>query len=132
MFQSAQHNESANRAVRHVVYDIETRSELSLKNYGSHVYACHPSTDVWCVSYCIVTDGVRGPTSTWLPCDPIPTEILEAAADSDTPCGAFSDAFERQVGTIGVWRRSHPNHPNFETASPLSAARRAARFAANK
>jgi hypothetical protein len=83
--------------VRYIVYDIETRSTLSVKEVGSHVYTCEPTTDVWCVAYCIVTDGERGPITTWLPPDPAPPDILTAAADPDTLIVAFIDAFERQV-----------------------------------
>jgi DNA polymerase len=83
--------------VRYVVYDIETRSTLSLKQVGSHVYACDPTTDVWCVSHCIVVDGECGPIETWTPSDPIPQDIITAAADPDMLIVAFNDAFERQV-----------------------------------
>jgi DNA polymerase len=82
--------------VRYVVYDAETRSSLNLKQVGSHIYTCGP-TDVWCVSFCIVTDNERGPITTWLPSDPVPAEILAAAADPDMLIVAFNDAFERQV-----------------------------------
>jgi DNA polymerase len=83
--------------VRYVVYDAEKRSIANLKQCGSHVYTCDPSTDLWCVSYCIVTDGKRGPIKTWLPSDPVPPEILETAANPDTLIVAFNDAFERQI-----------------------------------
>ena len=83
--------------MRYLIYDIETRSTLSLKQCGSHVYTCDPSTDVWCVSYCAVIDGERGPIATWLPSDPVPQDIVTAAADPDTLIVAFNDAFERQV-----------------------------------
>jgi DNA polymerase len=83
--------------VRYVIYDAETRSTLNLKNVGSHVYACGPTTDVWCVSWCIVTDDIRGPLKTWLPSDPISPDIVTAAADPETVIVAFNDAFERQV-----------------------------------
>jgi DNA polymerase len=83
--------------VRYIIYDAETRSTRSLKQCGSHVYTCDPHTDVWCVSYCTVIDGVRGLISTWTPSDPVPNEILAAAADPETLIVAFPDAFERQV-----------------------------------
>jgi hypothetical protein len=93
--------------VRFVVCDIETHSTLNLKQVGSHRYACDPTTDVWCVSYCIVTDGERGPISTWTPADSIiPPEILAAAADPETPIVAFNDAFERQI-------EQHILHPRY-------------------
>jgi Protein of unknown function (DUF3987) len=92
--------------VRYVVYDAETRGVSSLKQTGSHIYLCDPVTDVLCVSYCIVVDGVRGPISTWLPSQPIPAEILEAAADPATLIVSFNDAFERQL-------EEHILHPRY-------------------
>jgi DNA polymerase len=91
--------------VRYVIYDAETRSIANLKQRGSHIYTCDPSTDLWCVSYCIVTDGERGPIKTWLPPNPVPPEILEATADPDTLIVAFNDAFERQVEERILHRR---------------------------
>ena len=83
--------------MRYVVYDAETRGVSSLKQTGSHIYLCDPVTDVLCVSYSVVIDGVRGPINTWLPSQPIPAEILETAADPDTLIVSFNDAFERQL-----------------------------------
>ena len=64
---------------------------------GAYRYTCDPTTDVWCVSFCTVVDGVRGDIATWLPSDPVPDEITAAAADPETLIIAFNDAFERQV-----------------------------------
>ena len=83
--------------MRYLAYDIETRSTLNLKQVGAHRYTCDPTTDVWCVSFCTVVDGVRGDIATWLPGDPVPAEITAAAADPETLIIAFNDAFERQV-----------------------------------
>jgi DNA polymerase len=83
--------------MRCLVYDIETKSALNLKLVGSHIYSCAATTDVRCVSYCLVSDGKRGPISTWLPSDTAPTEMVTAAADPDTLIVAFNDAFERQI-----------------------------------
>ena len=82
--------------MRCLVYDIETKSTLNLKLVGSYIYSRAATTDVRCVSYCFVSDGKRGPISTWLPSDPVPDEIITAAADPDTLIVAFNDAFERQ------------------------------------
>jgi hypothetical protein len=83
--------------MRYVTYDIETRGVLSLKQVGAYRYTCDSNSDVWCVSFCTVVDGVRGAIATWLPGDPVPKEILTAAADPATLIVAFNDAFERQV-----------------------------------
>ena len=76
--------------MHYVVYDVETRSVSSLKQVGSHVYSCDPTTDFYCLAYCIVTDGTRGPIITWLPSDPVPADILAAAADPETLIVAFT------------------------------------------
>jgi DNA polymerase bacteriophage-type len=83
--------------MRCLVYDIETKSTLNLKLVGSYIYSRAATTDVRCVSYCFVSDGTRGPISTWLPSDPVPDEIITAAADPDTLIVAFNDAFDRQI-----------------------------------
>ena len=92
--------------MRYVVYDVETRGIIDLKQHGSHIYTCDPATDVWCVSYCIVADGGRGPIQTWVPSDPVPLGILSAAADPETLIVAFNDAFERQI-------EAHILHPRY-------------------
>jgi hypothetical protein len=83
--------------MRYLIYDIETRSQLRLKEFGAYRYSRHPSTDIWCVSYCLVVDGVRGEIKTWLPGDPVPAEFLAAAADPETLIIAFNDGFERVI-----------------------------------
>jgi hypothetical protein len=83
--------------MRLFVYDAETRSVLKLRQVGSYVYLTHSTTDVWCVSYCTVVDGVRGPISTWRPGEPVPAEVIEAHADPQALICAHNDAFERQL-----------------------------------
>ena len=83
--------------MRYSIYDCETRSALDLSQFGAHNYARDPSTDLWFVSYCIVTDGVPRPILTWRPSDPPPTEIIDLHADPEAVIAAFPDAFERQI-----------------------------------
>jgi DNA polymerase len=52
--------------------DLETGSALDLKKTGTHRYATHPSTRVWCVAWAIGDD----PVQVWKPGDPIPQEIV--------------------------------------------------------
>jgi hypothetical protein len=47
--------------------DAETYSALELKKHGAYLYARHPSTNVRCVSYCLIVDGQRGPVKVWYP-----------------------------------------------------------------
>jgi hypothetical protein len=51
-----------------VTWDIETFSDISLKDHGAHIYAMHPSTGVHFV--CFAADD--GEVQTWRPGDPVP------------------------------------------------------------
>jgi DNA polymerase len=51
-----------------VVWDIETFSDVNLKERGAHVYAQHPSTGVHFLCYAID----NGEVETWRPGDPVP------------------------------------------------------------
>ena len=83
--------------MRYGIYDVETRSVLDLRQFGAHNYARDPSTDLWFVSYCIVTNNIPGPILTWQPGEPPPAEILDLYADPEGLIAAFPDAFERQI-----------------------------------
>jgi DNA polymerase len=73
--------------------DIETRSTVELKAVGSHVYAAHCTTGVWCAGYA-VDDG---PVEIWIPDQPIPECFVEAARNPDWLIVAHNDAFERVI-----------------------------------
>jgi len=47
--------------MRYGICDVETRSVLDLRQFGAHNYARDPSTDLWFVSFCILTNGIPGP-----------------------------------------------------------------------
>ena len=83
--------------MRYGIYDCETRSALDLSQFGAHNYARDPSTDLWFVSYCIVTNNIPGPILTWQPGEPPPAEILDLYADPEGLIAACPDAFERQI-----------------------------------
>lgn len=78
-------------------FDVETCSALNLTKVGSYLYTRHPSTDIRCVSYCLVTDGVRGPIETWMPGEPVPQAAFIVTEDSEARAIAFNDAFDRQI-----------------------------------
>jgi DNA polymerase bacteriophage-type len=78
-------------------YDIETRRTLDLTEVGSYLYARHSSTDIRCLAYCLVTDGVRGPLATWQPGDPCPPMFIDVARDPEALTCVFNDAFDRQI-----------------------------------
>jgi DNA polymerase len=58
-----------------VVWDLETFSQVNLKDRGAHVYASDPSTDIFFL--CFAVDD--GEVQTWKPGDPMP----EPFADPD-------------------------------------------------
>jgi DNA polymerase len=75
--------------------DIETYSDLNLKEVGAHRYAADPSTGVWCVSYAVED----GPEGIWVPGvgQPVPECFSEAASNPDWLIVAHNDAFERAI-----------------------------------
>jgi DNA polymerase len=73
-----------------VVLDVETRSSADLKKVGAHRYAADHTTDVWCVAYAIDDQ----PVALWLPGDPVPPNIVAAAADPDCKWAAHNCGFE--------------------------------------
>jgi DNA polymerase len=83
--------------MRYGIYDVETRSVLDLRQFGAHNYARDPSTDIWFVSFCVISDGVPGPILTWQTGEPPPAEIIDLHADPEGLIAAFNDAFERQI-----------------------------------
>jgi len=83
--------------MRYGVYDVETRSVLDLRQFGAHNYARDPSTDLWFVSFCILTNGIPGPILTWQRGEPPPAEVIDLHADPEGLIAAFPDAFERQI-----------------------------------
>jgi DNA polymerase len=83
--------------MQYVIYDIETRGTVNLKDVGPFIYGTDPATDVLCIGYCIVTDGVRGEIKAWIPLQPIPGEIVTAANDFTVPFVSFNDMFERTI-----------------------------------
>ena len=72
--------------------DFETRSRVSLKKVGTHVYATHPSTEVTAVAFA-VDDG---PVQQWLPIpgNPPPDVWFEAARNTNWAVAAHGDHFE--------------------------------------
>ena len=83
--------------MRQFNFDVETFSAIDLGEIGSYHYARHPSTDLRCVSYCLVEDGVRGPIETWLPGDAISAALSAIADDPDTLICAFNINFDGQI-----------------------------------
>jgi len=78
----------------HILYrDIETRSKLSLKKVGVHVYAADPSTEILSVAFAVDDGAVQ----VWHPGDPVPPEFYEAAPNPSWSVCAHGDAFESVV-----------------------------------
>jgi DNA polymerase len=73
--------------------DYETRSTLELSKVGAHIYAAHPSTDVWCCAFAVDDGEVQ----LWTPGMPVPDAFVEAARNPDWVTSAFNAGFERQI-----------------------------------
>jgi hypothetical protein len=56
-----------------VIWDIETYSQVSLKELGSHVYAQHASTGVHFIGFAVD----NGEVQTWRPGDPVPQAFAD-------------------------------------------------------
>lgn len=72
--------------------DFETRATVDLKKQGVYVYAEHPDTDVWCMSYAFGD----GPIELWKMGEPIPPAV-KAHVESGGMLVAFNAAFERII-----------------------------------
>ena len=74
--------------------DAETRSAVSLREAGAHLYAADPSTEI--LFLCLAVDD--GPVDTWRPGDPPPAPFLAAAADPSNWTVVFDNwTFERPL-----------------------------------
>ena len=60
-----------------VYWDLETKSAVSIRDAGAHVYAINPTTQPLCLAFAV--DG--GEPQLWLPTDPTPQVFLDIAAD---------------------------------------------------
>jgi DNA polymerase len=73
--------------------DVETGSVPNLKAAGHHRYATDPSTRVWLMAYRINDGAVK----LWRCGDPVPGELIEAAADPACEWHAHNAQFERAI-----------------------------------
>ena len=72
--------------------DMETRSALDLKKCGVYRYSMDPSTDVWCIAWCLEGEGIQ----VWEPGDPFP-EKIRAHAGRGGSFSAWNAQFERLI-----------------------------------
>ena len=80
--------------MRTVVWDLETRSAVSLRECGASIYAIDPSTQPLCLAYGVDERDVQ----LWLPADPVPAVFLEIAADpTEWQLIAHNYDFERAI-----------------------------------
>jgi DNA polymerase len=78
----------------HVLHrDVETRSLANLKTVGAHQYAADPTTEILCVAYAIDDD----PAQLWVPSDPLPAPVIEAASSPNWLVVAHNDQFETAI-----------------------------------
>src|SRR5215813_6427369 len=101
-----------------VVWDVETYSQVNLKERGAHNYAADPSTDIF--FFCYAVDA--GEVETWRPGDPVPEPF---ANPSEHFFIADNWEFERAIHThILVKRYGFPPIPleNQDCAQRLALA----------
>jgi DNA polymerase len=80
--------------MRTLVWDIESRSAVSLRDAGAHIYSIDPTTQPLCLVYAI---GNADPVI-WLPPDPVPAVFFEIAANpTDWEVIAHNWDFEREI-----------------------------------
>ena len=80
--------------MRTVVWDVETRSAVSLHECGAYNYAIDPTTEPLCLAYTIDDEDPQ----LWLPSNPAPSIFHEIAAAPDSwRLVAHNYEFERTV-----------------------------------
>jgi DNA polymerase len=80
--------------VQHVLHrDYETRSRVTLKLVGTHRYATDPSTEILGAAFAVDDE----PVQLWLPGDPVPAEVIEAAHNPSWVVAAHGDHFETAI-----------------------------------
>ena len=104
-------------------WDIESRSVADLPRAGAWRYAADPSTEVLVVAFTV--DGE--PVQTWVPGDNVPSEFVEAAANSKWLAVAHNAEFERAIAThVLAPRHGWPLAPIERQACTMAMARAAA------
>lgn len=73
--------------------DYETKSTVDLPKTGVHVYAEHPTTDVWCMAYAVDDEPVK----LWIPGQPCPSEFIACATEPGWIAVAHNDQFESTI-----------------------------------
>jgi DNA polymerase bacteriophage-type len=87
-----------------VVWDIETFSDVSLKDHGAHIYAMHPSTGVHFICFAVDTGEVQ----TWRPGDPVPKQFVNPA---DYRFVSHNWTFENAIPRTAARRPPRPQRP---------------------
>lgn len=73
--------------------DFETRSTVDLRRSGAYPYAADTTTEVLCMAYAV--DNME--PMLWVPGDPVPGDIIDAASDPDVSFRAWNANFERLI-----------------------------------
>jgi DNA polymerase len=76
-----------------IVFDIESRSAVNLRDHGAHIYATDVSTQSLCLRFTVDDQEPQ----LWLPTNPVPAVFLEIAANpTDWKVIAHNFDFERE------------------------------------
>jgi DNA polymerase len=114
--------------VMRFVLDLETRSELDVKDVGPHKYAAHPSTEIMCVGYKI--DKFK--SKIWMPLeDPtMPSDLEEAFnahEEKEATLVAHNAEFEMELWNVSAFRQGITYYPIVRDFVSCTAARAAYR-----
>jgi DNA polymerase len=95
--------------MRTVIWDLETRSAVSLRDCGAYTYSIDPTTQLLCLVFAIDD----GEPQLWLPTDTVPAVFLEIAANpTEWQLIAHNYEFERAIlNNILVPRYGFPPIP---------------------
>jgi DNA polymerase len=78
----------------HVLHrDFEVRGRLRPDVVGAHRYCADPSTEILSAAFAVD----QGPVKLWVPGNPVPPEVVEAARNPAWLVAAHNDQFETQV-----------------------------------
>lgn len=101
-----------------IAIDFETYSSADLKAVGTYLYATHPSTGIFCMSWGSTPDDIK----TWKEGEPFPAD-LAAHIKNNGIFSAWNMAFELLIwNNVGVKKYGWPELPVQQTICSMATA----------